>query len=236
MAVISKPAFRTFVAIVLFFNVVPDATAQSPEQVDARRPVIIAPSNLDKSKPAPLIVVLHGYGGRGTGISTVWREAAAEVGAVIIAPTGPHAVKDAGFEWGRDVDEVDRIVSNVIKLAMDKFKIDEKRIILTGFSQGGYMTLNIGMKHPERFRGLVPVAAKYDAKLATPSTDSKPPRVFFMVGKEDRVAPSIKKAAKDYEAAKIPFKLNIYEGVGHSFPKDKTAELRKALSYILSEK
>ena len=51
------------------------------KKADAHEPVIITPPAYDPSKPAPLIVVLHGFGGRADPIAKTWEQAAAAVGA-----------------------------------------------------------------------------------------------------------------------------------------------------------
>jgi hypothetical protein len=56
-----------------------------------------------------------------------------------------------------------------------------------------------------------------------------------MVGSKDQALSANQRAAKDFESAGIAHKLNVYEGVGHAFPKDRAAEMRKALRYVLSD-
>lgn len=198
------------------------------------KPLVIVPAALDTSKPAPLLVVLNGFGGTAEGIAKTWKRAAAEAGAILVAPRAVHAVAGRGFQWGTP-DEADYLVTRAIEQVKGKHKIDAKRIVLTGFSQGGFMAYVIGMRHALDFRGVIPVAGQYNASQAGPPTLTviDLPRFFIMVGERDNTLQSNRQAAKDYESVGMKVKLNVYPGVGHSFPNDREAELRKALEYVL---
>lgn len=193
---------------------------------------IYVPDTLERTKPAPLIIALHGYGGTAKEMADVWKGVAAENGAILIAPQGMDAAGE-GWSW-----ENMRSAEFIVLAAMEKIgkahKIDEKRVVLSGFSQGGFAAYSIGFKHPTRFRGVVPVAAVYNGSLAPKPGAGKEgyPKFVIMVGSRDRVLAENKKAASDLEAAGISHKLNVYDGVGHTFPQDRDGELRKALRYI----
>ena len=58
------------------------------------------------------------------------------------------------------------------------------------------------------------------------------PKVFIMVGSDDRALDGNCRAARDFEAAGISVKLNVYEGVGHALPPNHAAEFPKALQFF----
>lgn len=200
------------------------------------KPLVIVPAGLDTSKPAPLIVVLSGFGGTAEGIAKIWKSAAGEAGAILVAPRAVHVVAGRGFQWGTP-DEADYLVTRAIEQVKGKHKIDPKRIVLAGFSQGGFMAYVLGMRHALEYRGVIPVAGQYNASQAGPPTLTviDLPRFFIMVGARDNLVQSNRQAAKDYESVGMKVKLNVYPGVGHAFPNDREAELRKALKYVLGD-
>ncbi len=199
-------------------------------------PKIIVPNELDKSKPAMLLVTLHGFGDGEEMISEKWRDVAEQFGAIIVAPRAPHDAAVGGYQWG-DVADAEYVVDLAIDRAKKQHSIDEKRIILTGFSQGGYMAFNLGLKHPERYRGVIPIAGNYEPATAHLPLE-KPaslPKVYIMVGDQDRVLESNRKAAKDLEAAGVKVRLEVFAKTGHTFPQDRVIEFRKAIQYVLTE-
>lgn len=193
----------------------------------------VLPEGLDTSKPAPVIIALHGFGGNAKELVGAWKNAAAAIGAILIVPQAPNAT-GPGFEWG-NMRQAEFLTLKVLDDAARKHKIDESRIILSGFSQGGMMAYSIAFKNPKRFRGVIPVAAVYNAGMATSAGSAKneAPRFFIMVGDRDNVFEANQRADRDLEAAGIPHQLKVYKDLGHAFPNDRDAELALALKYVL---
>ena len=111
-------------------------------------------------------------------------------------------------------------------------------MILTGFSQGAYVAYAVGLRHPERFVGVIPMGGGYIPKLDRPTKATGPrvPRFYFMVGKLDRAVEPMTTAAKDFTEAGYDVELRVYPNVGHTFPLDQDVELRKALRFVLRGK
>lgn len=199
-------------------------------------PEIWLPPDYDPEKPAPVIVALHGYGATTTNIIEAWKEAAASVGAILAAPravraTGPEG---AGFAWGT-LDETDLLVGRTLDLVGSKHKIDPEKIVLTGFSQGGFMALNVGMLRRETFCGVIPVASGYlKYYLVLPDAPGAlTPRYYFMVGEQDRSWEATRLAATALRSAEVDVHVEVYPGLGHAFPPERTRELREALDHVL---
>ncbi|MCK4873078.1 MAG: alpha/beta hydrolase fold domain-containing protein [Phycisphaerales bacterium] len=196
--------------------------------------LVFLPEKYDPEKPAPLIIALHGYGGTAAGYPTYWREAAGEVGAILVAPQAVRRVAGAGYNWGR-VEEANLFVRITLRRMSEDYSIDRDRVILTGFSQGGYIAYSLGVQHPEQFVGVVPMAGPYIRRLDKPKkvTDDDLPRFYFMVGARDALADQCRQTFRDFDEAGYDVKLRVYPGVGHTFPRQRTAELRRALKFVL---
>lgn len=204
------------------------------KRADNAKPLVIVPDGLDKSRPAPLIIALHGYGASGKDISGAWKSVAAQRGAILLCPQGVNAAAD-GFEWGNP-REAEYIVLRALDQIARDYQIDPRRVVLSGFSQGGYMAFYLGAKYPQRFPGVIPVAGLYNqtVKLAD-APPEKQARFVILVGEKDNVLPQCRRAAADFEKANLRCKLNVYEGVGHAFPKERDAELNKALDFLWND-
>jgi poly(3-hydroxybutyrate) depolymerase len=135
---------------------------------------LFVPSSYDKEKPAPLVVALHGMGGnpqqmiRSRGLT----ERAEKLGYIVVAPMGysrgwygsrgkgkgfgGKGKSDDGPENLGELSEKD--VMNVLALVRKGYAIDEKRIYLIGHSMGGGGTWHLGMKYPDIWAGLAPIA------------------------------------------------------------------------------
>lgn len=114
---------------------------------------VTLPANYDPGKPARLYVWLHGrsnnmietefiYGflnSRGAGNPPV-----ADQGQIQLNCFG--RINSAGWHWAGEADVFESIAA-----VKKRFNIDDKRIILRGFSQGGEGAWHISLHHPDRF-------------------------------------------------------------------------------------
>ncbi|MEQ9617455.1 MAG: dienelactone hydrolase family protein [Phycisphaerales bacterium] len=203
-----------------------------------RQPLIVIKPELEPEGPAPLIVALHGYGSTGQDMAERWRKVASDAGAVLVAPESGRTIEGQnGFQWTME-DEAEWIVRRSIERAQAHTKIDAERIVLTGFSQGGYIAIRHGLKFPESVAGVIPVAGLYDAQR-TPFNEFKPstplPRFYLMVGARDEMLESMRTAEKAFDERGGQVELVVYDNVGHTFPPDTDEELAKALEYVLHE-
>jgi pimeloyl-ACP methyl ester carboxylesterase len=128
---------------------------------------ITLPENYDPTKPARLYVWLHGrqnnttesefiygfLGRRGNGV--------ADVGQIQLDCFG--RVNGAGWHWAGEMD-----VFEAIAAVKKRFNIDDKRIILRGFSQGGEGAWNIALHYPDRFAAAEIGAGTWSRRSETP--------------------------------------------------------------------
>src|SRR6185436_7983569 len=116
---------------------------------------VFIPPTYVPNKPWPLIVFLHGVGENGTdgekhlaaGLPSYIRANEQSFPAFVIAPQckGP---------WKYVGDDEDLILDAIVS-AQREWRIDPKRIYLTGLSQGGCSTFDLGAKYPDRWAALV---------------------------------------------------------------------------------
>lgn len=204
------------------------------QSVHAAPPIIVPPDGHDSRKPAPLIVALHGYGDRAENFPRLWEGAAADFGAILVVPRAVRPVGN-GFSWG-SVDEADTIVQMTLDYVEGRLAVDEKRIVISGFSQGGFMAMAVGVRHPDLFAGVIAMAGGYIPDVdAPPEAGPNAPRYYFMAGDQDRAVKAARHASKDFKAAGYRVKLRVLFDTGHAFPKDRERELGRALRFVLGK-
>jgi len=201
----------------------------------ASPPLTVLPKKKSATdEPRPLIIVLHGFGGSSAGFEEIWGPAAERIDAILVVPEGPRPI-GSGRGWV-DLDEADAVVEATIDYAREKFEIDWERVVLTGFSEGGFMAMALGGRHPDLFAGVIPVAGGYVPEIDAPSkAEDGSPRFYFMVGLLDRVARQVRLAASDYRTAGYEVDLRMFPDTGHEFPRNTRAELLRALRFVLDE-
>ncbi len=135
---------------------------------------LYVPTTYDAATPAPLMVLLHGLGSNPGGVIRYQglTDLAEERGYIVVAPMGynsrgwygsrgPGRASNRG-DAANDPDNLGELseldVMNVLELTLDAYNVDRDRIYLAGHSMGGGGTWHIGMKYPDIWAGLGPVA------------------------------------------------------------------------------
>ncbi len=107
----------------------------------------------ETSQALPLVVVLHGWGvdEHAWFKFTPVKRVADEFGFVVAAPYA------RGNWWYRGPAESD--VLDIVQDVRKSLRIDSRRIYLAGHSMGGWGTWHIGLRHPDIFAAIAPMAA-----------------------------------------------------------------------------
>jgi predicted esterase len=202
------------------------------ERFEQHQPLLFLPPKHDPAKPSPLLIAMHGFGGGAEGYPSQWRRAAARENTVLVIPQGVRPAA-GGYSWG-DPEDADIILGLTLDWVRERLAVDDEQIVLTGFSQGGFMAMELGRRHPELFVGVIPMAGGYYPELDGPAEGSgRIPRYYFIVGAQDGVADQCRRAASDYAEAGYEVELRVLPGIGHTFPRKTDRELGKALRFAL---
>jgi len=206
--------------------------AQFQSLADAQIPLIWTPAGHDPEVPAPIIIALHPYGSRAEWILDYWKSTAELRGAIVLAPRAVRAERD-GFQWGT-IAETQYIVEQSFNLLKKQYAIDDAKILLTGFSQGGYMAFNLGRLHGNVVTSVLPIAGQYDRELADPFEvpEEQRARFYVLIGTGDSSYRSNLIAIEDLRSAGFDAQIREIEGLGHTFPPNHERELADALDYL----
>jgi len=130
----------------------------------------------------PLILFLHGAGERGDDIERVKKHGVAKVVGqqpdfpfIVVSPQCPAEGWWSGDVLAALLDEVEK-----------KYRVDKKRIYLTGLSMGGFGTWNLAMEQPHRFAAIVPICGRGNPLLVH---RIKHLPIWVFHGAKDKVVP-----------------------------------------------
>jgi polyhydroxybutyrate depolymerase len=165
--------------------------------VGGDRPVTVhVPSSYDPSRPAPLLIALHGYTSSGDEIDRWFglADPAQRAGFVYATPDGTKDGNGNRF-WnatdaccnfsGSTVDDV-AYLSGVIAEIQGKLAIDPKRIAFVGHSNGGFMSYRMACDRADLVAAIVSVAGETFADAAD-CKPSAPVSVAQVQGTADEV-------------------------------------------------
>ncbi len=201
----------------------------------SNQPVVLLPEGFDPQKKYPLLIAMHGYGGEPVNFSKAFRAAGSKKGYIVCCPYAPEVMGKNSFNWG-EWEPADKRIMESIAFLKAKYQIDEKRMIIAGFSQGGYYSYYMGLKHPDLFIGAIPIGPGYDSDLEPMLAGAAAAKMKFYVlmgelEPEERIDDNIR-AIKQFTRAGITASFNFFSGVGHALPGDSDFELQRAIEWI----
>ncbi len=154
---------------------------------ETKTPVdVFVPRDYDPSQAYPLVVVLHGQGGRGRGVlGYLWKMLGQHANNFIIA--APTGYRGCSFMEPEDAaGDPPALLSELVR----RYHVDRDRIYLVGFSMGGHAAYIMATLHGCHFASVVSVAGTLVlpytqlCSLLLPNMLNTP--VMAVWGKEDR--------------------------------------------------
>ena len=208
--------------------------------------IIIKPEEGKEIKNA--IILLHGYGGDGKDISMLtmnWKRFLPNT--IFLCPNGhePCPINPYGFQWF-DLTKDDpnyileqslraeKKLNKFISQIKDEFKIENKKICLSGFSQGCMMSLNIGLTANEEFNCIVGFSGKIINQSDLKSRKKVSTSTILIHGDSDQVvSPNFLLEAKDFLIRNdVSIETHLIKNCDHFIPSEASSI---ALNYILKK-
>ena len=130
---------------------------------------ITLPEGYDPAKPARLYVWMHGRQNNTTESEFIFSQQTFRPGNVPVADQGQiqldlfGRINGGGWHWAGEADVFEGIAA-----VKKRFKIDDRRVLLRGFSMGGEGAWNIALHYPDRFAAAEIGAGTWSRRGQTP--------------------------------------------------------------------
>jgi predicted peptidase len=197
--------------------------------------VLFVPHNYKPEEAAPLVLFLHGAGETGedgekqakVGLGPAIKKMEKTFPAFAIFPQSQKRT------WGANSSDAKRALGILAEIEM-KYKIDTKRIYLTGLSMGGFGTWSLAVAHPDKWAAIVPICGGGNPKAVGPIKDLP---CWCFHGKDDNIV-SVAKSREMIEALKAAGgnpEYTEYPGVGHT-SWDKAYGTEKLYEWLWAQK
>lgn len=166
--------------------------------------ILHVPTSHDPTKPLPLVIMLHGFGGSGLNAAkeTGWSDKADQESFLVAYPEAtrpdksiPQSFRKNPQAWNdgsgrfhaadQNVDDV-AFIRAVIETISEKHPIDSHRIFVTGFSNGASMAFRLGAELSQHIAAIAPVAGTSWIKKPEPSN---PISICYITGTADSLNP-----------------------------------------------
>lgn len=126
----------------------------SPKEKKPARYSLYVPENYSPTRHWPLVLALHGAGGRGDEFLLTWLRPAKTEGFLVLAP------QSLGKSWGIANPEPDILaITEVLASIRKNYRVDPDRILVSGLSDGGTFAYVLAASRPNLFAAVAPIAA-----------------------------------------------------------------------------
>ena len=191
------------------------------------------------------IILLHGYGGDGKDISVLtlnWKRRLPNT--VFICPDGPERcpINPSGFQWFdltkddpkyilQESIKAEKKLNQFIDEVKDEFKLEKKKICLSGFSQGCMMSINVGLTSNQEYNCIVGFSGKIIDQEDLRVRKKVSTKTLLIHGDSDQVvSPSFLLEAKDFFIRNnINIETHLIKNCDHHIPIEASSI---ALNYI----
>ena len=163
--------------------------------------VIRVPSNQPDDAPLPLVLVMHGRGADANDLADLAPMLDPPGGARFVFPNAPKPFEaypgmTFGYTWfdgwpprGQSLQEARAAVLELIDALVARYPTPPGKLIVSGFSQGGLMSIDVGYRTRQQVAGIVVMSGAI-AEEDAPDFAAKPDiPVLIVHGTEDDMIP-----------------------------------------------
>jgi predicted esterase len=200
--------------------------SEARRRVDRRHlePLVITAAPEDRSRVAPLLLVLHGATGNASLELERWRPAT-RLGWIVAAGQSSQPATEDGFCW----DPPRERVAQDLRLIAAKLP-PHGRVVVAGFSQGAWIALNLGLQADIVVAGSVVMIAPFAGPDRNLPAAWRRLKVSILVGENDNYRTPVELLAQQLTRHDHHVSLEVIPDLGHAYPADFVARLPALLS------
>ncbi|HET9135918.1 MAG TPA: hypothetical protein VFO76_04720 [Candidatus Kapabacteria bacterium] len=199
--------------------------------------VFLEPANASKHEKLPLIIALHGGNGSHEEFASHFLSIPNEVNGVMAFPPGPIKYSPICHSWPPDTQYSDSLILAVIDSAKHTENIDDSKIYLLGYSQGGSTAIGFAFRHPNIVKGAILFSSFTNEKFSEAIIQNAYDhglKIYSICSASD-VMPflsSMRDLSAQCKRAGIPFYYEERGGILHGVPIDIEDEVSTAWQWL----
>jgi predicted esterase len=210
--------------------------ARQQEALQNGRPVrkVFQPKT-GSPKPFPLLISFHGWGQNAEIDAPHW-QGLADQGWLVAVTCSSFQVADGLYAWDNLECAMDEAGTHYQALCCE-YPVDLKRVVLTGFSQGGGGAVWMALTQAIPICGVIGIGPYLnEIDTLAPNLPQKPVpnvRIYVISGSEEKDEDRFAKIGALCAEKGVPFQHEIVPNIGHEFPLDFEQYRERALKFIL---
>lgn len=186
---------------------------------------LYVPASYKPGVPMPLVITSAGRGGTGKGEIRGWDNLAQKHKFIVASPD-----MDVASGRGQSIEGDEKVILEIYDYITQRFTVDKKSVMVTGFSGGGIPTYYMGSRYPEKFPYWCPRGGNYYPHFVDDENLKKcvdTVHVYIFWGEKDHElileqAPQATERLK--KAGLVDLKTEVIPGMGHQSRPEIAAE------------
>ncbi|HEU5100818.1 MAG TPA: hypothetical protein VFU22_17435 [Roseiflexaceae bacterium] len=195
---------------------------------------VIVPQN--GAAPYPWLLALHGNRSNIAGSERHWR-AAVERGWLLALPQSSQAMGEQTYGWNDQRQAIREITQHAATIG-EHHPVDQRRLVLAGFSMGGGLAAWLALSGELPARGLIAVGPYLSSvESLVPLLDAprpQPLRAYLVASQRDKYCYQVAQTlAVMLPRHGIACELELHPDLGHDFPPEFERGLIRGLDFIM---
>lgn len=202
------------------------------------------------SNKKKLLILLHGYGSDGNDLLPIGKHIQEKITNIeFISPNAfdKCELNPFGYQWF-PIDEdrryifdehtqnvTNRVFNEYVKKEAERRSLSISDVILCGFSQGGMISLAVGLRSIEKPLATISLSGLLMNGII--SVGRQQPNILMMHGRLDDVVPIdfYENSKNQLDKQKIVYNCKSYENLSHNISLDEIEDLINYIKTIISE-
>jgi predicted esterase len=196
--------------------------------------VCSVPESYNPHQSWPLLIALHGSGSNAVAFLDVFKTVTDTLGLVLVALQGERKTEN-GFGWQWDINS-ERSLLSCLDIIQKQIPIDTRKIFLLGFSSGGRIAFELGIKNSRLFKGIILLSAPFDSTHISITDRSIRHMRFFVAHGEyeqqNRLETQFLVNLLTSHCEAVEYR--IFENTGHGLPDSKAEVITQIVNFLLT--
>lgn len=196
---------------------------------------VVTPEGYDPSRKYPLFIALHGGGESIAEFKPLWNSPRLRNEFITVYVQSTQVASMRGFHW-QDAALTRRDLEAAYKRVLAQYPVDAARVLIGGFSSGGYGSMIAAFGNIFPIRGFVALCPPVPETIS--DEDIRAAKFRGLLGtllttEQDNRVEAQRALAERLEKLGLKIEFHLTPNIGHWFPKDFDKLLDQAIGRVL---
>jgi predicted esterase len=197
--------------------------------------LVLTPEKYDRQRKYPLFIALHGGGGNIKEFKEAWKSKKLSEEFILAYFQSSQIVSMNGYSWTQDIDLAKKEISEAFHKVKKDYPVDEKEVIIGGFSSGGIAALEVSLGNVFPVAGFVVLCPakpqSFNKKNIIEAKAREIRGTIFTTEMDPRLSVQ-KEMVEVFKSEGFPLQFVVTPNIGHWFPEDLDVKIDNAIYHI----